>query len=319
VERATGTSAVSLLELMTNIGAIAANFHEGSRSEYLAQYVFASFGTAVPVPHQEDAGVDLFCALTERVGQLAWPVDHFTVQVKSSFEPLVFGTRDSVRWLIEHPFPLLLCCVDKKELRFAIYHTFPRYLLWVSAKLPDRIELAPGDGPKGRSVEWTGEERVSLHAPILDFRLSDLLDTKQHEEIKAVLKFWLDKDGDNLMRAKLGMRSFNMPTTYTTNELEFYGSITHSRAFQEDLDRTKGLLTDILPYAAQHFSSVGDLAGAARCLLLLHHLAPRGGLDAFHVAIAVNRALGLSDDHLEAGVERLSQNLDALLGRRSQG
>ena len=39
------------------VGAIAANLHEGSRSEYLAQYVFASFGTAVPVPHQEDTGI----------------------------------------------------------------------------------------------------------------------------------------------------------------------------------------------------------------------------------------------------------------------
>src|SRR6266702_3192987 len=28
-------------------GAVAANFHEGSRSEYLAQYVFAMFGTSV--------------------------------------------------------------------------------------------------------------------------------------------------------------------------------------------------------------------------------------------------------------------------------
>jgi hypothetical protein len=35
-------------------GSIAANLHEGSRSEYLAQFVFSSFGTAIPVPHQED-------------------------------------------------------------------------------------------------------------------------------------------------------------------------------------------------------------------------------------------------------------------------
>ena len=34
------------------VGAIAANLHEGSRSEYLAQYVFASFGTAVSVPNE---------------------------------------------------------------------------------------------------------------------------------------------------------------------------------------------------------------------------------------------------------------------------
>ena len=43
-------------------GAIAANLHEGSRSEYLAQYVFSSWGTAVAIPHQEDSGLDLFCA-----------------------------------------------------------------------------------------------------------------------------------------------------------------------------------------------------------------------------------------------------------------
>jgi hypothetical protein len=36
---------------MTNVGGIAANLHEGSRFEYLAQYVLASFGTAIAVPH----------------------------------------------------------------------------------------------------------------------------------------------------------------------------------------------------------------------------------------------------------------------------
>ena len=55
-------------------GAIAANLHEGSRSEYLAQYIFASFGTAVSVPHQEDSGIDLYCTLTERIGSRAWPI-----------------------------------------------------------------------------------------------------------------------------------------------------------------------------------------------------------------------------------------------------
>jgi hypothetical protein len=47
-------------------GSIAANLHEGSRSEYLAQFVFSSFGTAIPVPHQEDSGLDIYCTLLER-------------------------------------------------------------------------------------------------------------------------------------------------------------------------------------------------------------------------------------------------------------
>jgi len=40
-------------------GSIAPGFHEGSRSEYLAHYIFTMLGTAVPVPHQEDTGIVL--------------------------------------------------------------------------------------------------------------------------------------------------------------------------------------------------------------------------------------------------------------------
>ena len=88
------------------IGAIAANPHEGSRSEYLAQYVFASFGIAFAVPHHEDSGVDLYCTLTERVGQRLWPRTYFSVQVKSILESWTFSSEESVRWLITHPLPL---------------------------------------------------------------------------------------------------------------------------------------------------------------------------------------------------------------------
>src|SRR2546423_7520370 len=84
------------------VGAIAANLHEGSRSEYLAQYVFASFGTAVSVPHHEDSGIDLYCTLTERIGSRAWPRAYFSVQVKSTMDSWVLDGNDSVRWLVEH-------------------------------------------------------------------------------------------------------------------------------------------------------------------------------------------------------------------------
>jgi hypothetical protein len=304
---------------MTNVGAIAANLHEGSRTEYLAQYVFASFGTSVPVPRQEDAGVDLFCTLTGRAGKLAWPEAHFTVQVKSNAKRLVFGTPGSVRWLIEHPLPLLLCCIDKKALRLSVYHTFPRYLLWMSAHHPNRLELTPGKGTKGKSIKWEGGKRFSLDAPILDFYLSDLLDPARHVELKSVLSAWLKRDEDNLMRAKLGMRSFTMPNSYTTNSTQFRGSITQSRYFPAHLGRTRELLGEILPYAAQHFLSSGDLPGAARCALLLRHLSLPGGLDAFAVAMAVNNVLGLSNDVLEAGVDRLSRELDDFVGPKDSG
>ncbi len=99
------------------VGSIAANLHEGSRSEYLAQFVFSSFGTAIPVPHQEDSGLDIYCTLLERDGQRAWPKAYYAVQVKSDMKPWKFDGAKSVKWIIEHPLPIFLCIVEKTEAR----------------------------------------------------------------------------------------------------------------------------------------------------------------------------------------------------------
>jgi hypothetical protein len=111
------------------VAAMATNLHEGSRSEYLAQYIFASFGTSVPVPHQEDTGVDLYCTLTERIGLRAWPRAYSAVQVKSSMDSWVLHGAESVRWLVEHPLPLFLCVVDKSVAHIRVYHTSPRFYI----------------------------------------------------------------------------------------------------------------------------------------------------------------------------------------------
>jgi hypothetical protein len=85
-------------EPVSMVGSIAANLPERSRSEYLAQFVFSSFGTAIPVPHQEDSGLDIYCTLLERDGLRAWPRAYYSVQVKSTMAPWVFGGSESVRW-----------------------------------------------------------------------------------------------------------------------------------------------------------------------------------------------------------------------------
>lgn len=81
---------------MPQTGSQSANFHEGTRSEYLAHYVFSSFGTCVPVPHPEDTGIDLHCTLTDTVGPRIWPVAYYFVQVKSTEGPWEFTSRQSV-------------------------------------------------------------------------------------------------------------------------------------------------------------------------------------------------------------------------------
>ncbi len=137
------------------VGAIAPNAHEGSRSEYLAQYVFASFGAAVAIPHQEDSGIDLHCTLTERVGQRAWPRSYFSVQVKSTTDAWDF--KDAVQWLIEYPLPLFLCVVDKASTRLRVYHTCPRLYSWalphslIASSLSQR-RVVRGNAHNGREV-----------------------------------------------------------------------------------------------------------------------------------------------------------------------
>jgi hypothetical protein len=129
-------------ERVAMVGSIAANLHEGSRSEYLAQFVFSSFGTAIPVPHQEDSGLDIYCTLLERDGQRAWPRAYYAVQVKSDMAPWRFEGQKSVQWIIEHPPPIFLCVVQKADARILVYHTAPRFALWV---LPNR-----------RGIRWAG-------------------------------------------------------------------------------------------------------------------------------------------------------------------
>ena len=51
----------------SEVGSIAPNLHEGSRSEILADYLFSSWGTVTPVRRQDDYGVDLSCTLVETV------------------------------------------------------------------------------------------------------------------------------------------------------------------------------------------------------------------------------------------------------------
>jgi hypothetical protein len=79
---------------------VAHGFHEGSRSEYLAAYVFSAFGTASAIPHQEDHGFDLYCTLTRAEEQVRFAVKPYSVQVKSDARPWVLKSPDAIRWFI---------------------------------------------------------------------------------------------------------------------------------------------------------------------------------------------------------------------------
>lgn len=198
-------------------GAIAYGLHEGSRSEYLAQFAFSAFGTAVAIPHQEDAGIDLFCHFVERVGRHARSRFPYTVQVKSGMDPWVFEGEEAIRWLVDYPLPLFLCVVDKADGRLRTYHTAPRFYYWSLGEHADRITMAPQLETEGRCVQWSGSFDFSLTAPILDFHVTDILQDEFRASASEVLAFWAEVEFDNLRRLKSGVRKFKMPDGYRPN------------------------------------------------------------------------------------------------------
>jgi hypothetical protein len=260
-------------------GSIAANLHEGSRSEYLAQFVFSGFGTAIPVPRQEDSGLDIYCTLLEPVGQRAWPRAHYSVQVKSTMKPWVFDGAESVRWIIEHPLPIFLCIVQKAKARILVYHTTPRFAVWALPTQPHRLVLIPGTKTKAYTVNWAGDagDTFKLEAPILNFTIQEILDPEFRAHVADVLKFWIDYDMENLFRIKSGIHHFRVPHDYETNTKKFKGWTGQGGNFREEsLPLAQSRLRELLGHIATHYYRRGDMVNAAIYAMALRQLSPQG-------------------------------------------
>jgi hypothetical protein len=296
-------------------GSTSANFHEGSRSEYLAQYIFASFGTAVPVPHQEDTGLDLYCTLTERIGQQIWPRAYFSVQVKSDASAWRFPNPDSVRWLVENPLPVFLCVVDKRDASLQIFHTCPRFYAWSLPPLPESLELTPGTRGDGECVQWKDGTSYSLSAPILAFTITEIQNDAFKEQAKDVLKYWLDVEEQNLRRVKSGILGCSMPYKYKTNEKGDGGIVFHriTYASAEDTRRAIRSFEVQLGWIAETLFRNGDIRGAVRAALL-HRYFFNDETDP--VSNSLNQIHGVLGDmlgkkiYIYQAIDELSESLD---------
>jgi hypothetical protein len=224
-------------------GAVAANPHEGSRSEVLADYLFSGWGTVTPVRRQDDFGVDLYCTLTERIGQRAIVTDYFVVQVKSTNEPWRFNGVHSVKWLTQYPQPLFLAWVDKKAGTLSIYHVMPRFLVGSMRPLPKQLELRPEQIDDGKFVEWTNGTHFSLSAPILRVTLPDLLDTGMMTRLRDVFTEWVRMDRDNCDLVRHGLLRFRMPGAYKVNESPLGSIAEMGNAFPDISHMQRGILT----------------------------------------------------------------------------
>lgn len=255
-------------------GSQSANFHEGTRSEYLSHYVFSSFGTCMPVSHSEDTGIDLHCTLTETVGQRIWPLAYYFVQVKSTQDPWVFSSVRSVSQFLKMPLPVFLCIVTKKELRLRVYGTHNRFS--ILKEIPDKLYLYPGDvSTEGK--HWQNKTNwINLGAPILDFTLNDIVDESYALKAKQILQRCIAEEHTHLLLRSIGVPVFET-SAHTTNEVERSGrrGRSHLKQSPDQKRRFDYALGRMLSWL-QHSMLMGDARGHWRIQLFKHHLNTEG-------------------------------------------
>lgn len=254
-------------------GAIAPNLHEGSRSEILADYLLSTWGTVTPVRRQDDYGVDLFCTLTEAIGQRAVVTDYYSVQIKSTDDPWIIQGRDSVRWLVEHPTPLFLACVDKRAGVLSIYKTLPRFLAAFWGPI-DRLELVPSAGDDGVGSSWQDASRFELSAPILRVEVKDFLDAEAMSRFRQVLSHWVRVDRIACRFRSMGILRLREPSAYRVNEVPNGGIIENGnlRPTQEQLEAAIETTVEVLDCVGVQLLARGDRKSALYAAILLKHL-----------------------------------------------
>ena len=197
--------------------------------------------------------------------------------MKSSLEPWVFASPDSVRWLIEHPLPIFLCVVQKSDARIQIYHTTPRFAAWALPTHPTRLELIPESGTEGPTVEWIGGNTFRLGAPILSFSVQEILSIDFRKQVADVLKFWIEYDLENLFRIRSGIHHFRVPANYETNTTKFKAWVGQGGRFRENsLPLAETRLKELLGLVATHYYEKDDMVSAAIYAMALRQLSPAG-------------------------------------------
>lgn len=202
-------------------GTVAANPHEGSRSEYIAQYIFSSVGTSTLVPHQEDSGIDLHCTLGNRIGKRFHVDNYFIAQIKSTSEPLLYETL-SIKWLLSHKYPIIFVIINKKKNMIAIYQTMELLRLFYHDGL-ERIELrfSANNTPFNFAKENNRNKvLLNLGKPIIKTSFSAIAHSRILAQIKSVLEYWVTLHQGNLDLKNMGLTLFKVPNqVYKTNQL----------------------------------------------------------------------------------------------------
>jgi hypothetical protein len=215
-------------------------YRQGDRAEYLAQYILSSLAITVPVPRQEDVGIDFHCSLLRRSGKNLYPTLPFNIQIKSAGKKIKtdgvrFGgvtkkgqwKQHQIEQLCQTDTPFLIGLVDLKKQTLDVFSTITRYFVtsnWKGLGLPREVAMLPYV-PAGEGHLGAGEHedladkpgmpkalwKLPLGQPILSITIAESEKPIRCEEIKNILEPYLRMDQENAVCFRIGLGYFDWP------------------------------------------------------------------------------------------------------------
>lgn len=139
----------------------------GDRGEYLSQFLLSHVASVVPVPRQEDYGVDFVGTLLTEQGKCLRSGRVFFVQVKTTSDKTwSFVEGHHKAWLFSLPLPLLLVFPELSDLSIAVYSTARLWWLkWMVGNSPQKLTLVPDNHPNENAPNPYDRFRHSKMAP----------------------------------------------------------------------------------------------------------------------------------------------------------
>jgi hypothetical protein len=203
-------------------------FRFGDRAELLVQQLLTSLAFTSPVPRQEDIGVDFLCSLITGYGDphLLKAGPFFSVQAKSSTEPIEYKKPHEIQWITHQENPLLICVADRDHGAMDVYSTWN--LLcgvaagWKGKREPNCVRLCPGESYESHYpgvVDQADEsQNILLGKPIVRITHQQAFDERSTREIAEVIEAWIALDRENIVNVSAGLNWIAGPFNYETGK-----------------------------------------------------------------------------------------------------
>lgn len=193
-------------------------FRHGELAEYVSQYFLSNISSTIPVPRQEDYGLDFVGAVTHHRGGHLHPTRLFGVQVKSgALKDVSYGggrkrwKKWEIDWLYGQDVPLFIGLVDAGLHTLRLYST---KRIWWSAwqfGMPFKVVLQPDAQLPGLGLQNRYRRRrantkrgdkhinyVPLGPPVVTLRASKMKDRGVRAAAARCLEAWIELDQQNI-------------------------------------------------------------------------------------------------------------------------